>query len=253
MPELLVRLKKGKTTFEVMVHEGQVTKYRDGNVKRVEDVVVTDVVWTNAHKGTRASSEQLTSAFGTDSTAAVIKQILDKGDSQLSDGERKQKLADKRHEIVTYIHKNYVDPHNNLPVPITRVENALLQIKPRIDPDVDAARQVVALVPKLVSVMAMRKGGSSIVGVVTVPAKHAGATSSAIRKHVTVVRETYGPSVKYEVEVNSHELFMKELARVTKGEYEFTVTNNASVNGAPAAASASSDSGKKGKGRKKKK
>lgn len=257
MPDMLVRLKKGKTTFEVMVQEGKVAQYREGIVKKIADVIVTDIVWTNAHKGTRASSEQLKNAFNTDDVQAIMKQIIEHGESQQSDAERKQKLADKRQEIVSYIHKNYVDPQNNLPLPATRVENALQQLKPRIDPDVDAARQVTALVPKLVTVMAMKKGGSSIIGTITVAAKLAGATSSAVRKYATVVRETYGASYKLDVEVQSHDMLLKELARVTKGEFEFEVTNqnvgSSSGNGGEAAAGAAAGKRGKGKGKGKKK
>ncbi len=79
MPDMLVRLKRGKTTFEVMVEEGKVTQYRDGTVKNLSEVVLTDVVWVNAQKGKRASADQLKKAFQTDNVQDVIKQIIDVG------------------------------------------------------------------------------------------------------------------------------------------------------------------------------
>lgn len=77
MPAMLVRLKRGKTTFEVMVEEGMVTKYRDGTEKNISQVVTADVVWVNAGKGKRASDDQLMKAFQTDNVNDIIKQILD--------------------------------------------------------------------------------------------------------------------------------------------------------------------------------
>lgn len=39
MPDMLVRLKKGKTTYEVLVEEGKVSKYREGEIKNLSEVL----------------------------------------------------------------------------------------------------------------------------------------------------------------------------------------------------------------------
>lgn len=39
MPDMLVRYKKGKTTYEVLVEEGKVTKYREGEIKNLSEVL----------------------------------------------------------------------------------------------------------------------------------------------------------------------------------------------------------------------
>lgn len=247
MPEMLVRLKKGKTTFEVMVEEGKVAQYREGKVKNLSEVVVAEVVWVNANKGKRASAEQLTGAFGTADTMSVLETIVKTGDSQESDGERKGKLAEKRQEVINYITKNYVDPATKKLLPVTRVENALSQVKARIDPDVDAQRQVTALVPKLSAVLPMKKGGSSVAGVVIVATKLASATSSAIRKHATVHRENYDRTqCRFEVEVHDQGSFLEDVGKATKGDFEFVVDNPVgTANVAPVAAAAAGSGGKK--------
>eukprot|EP00171_Calliarthron_tuberculosum_P014680 IDg14680t1 len=110
MPEMLVRLRKGKTTFEVMVEEGKVAQYREGKIRQLSEVLVVDVVWVNANKGKRASADQLTAAFGTDDSMTVLETIVRTGDSQESGGERKQKMSEKRQEVAAYLAKNYIDP-----------------------------------------------------------------------------------------------------------------------------------------------
>lgn len=248
-----MRLKKGKKTYEVMVQEGMVAKYREGSVKRLDDVLVTPLVFTNASKGTRASAEQLNESFQTDNVEAVITTILEKGEAQESAGERREKMDAKKQEILTVIQKNYVSPDGR-PLPMSRIENAVEQIKARIDVDQDATRQVTAMIPKLSAVMPMKKGSGGLQGTVTVASKLVGAVSGIVRKHATVLRETYGAQAKYDLEIHSYDQLMSDLARVTKGDFNFSLASNG------AGASASTDApppqagnGKKGKGKKKRK
>lgn len=225
MPDMLVRLKKGKKTYEVMVQEGMVAKYRDGTVTQLDDVIVTPMVFTNSSKGTRASAEQLTESFQTDDMLDVIKHILEKGEAQESAGERKEKLDAKRQEIIMVIQKNYVAADGR-PLPLNRIENALVQVKPRIDVDVDAERQVTAMFTKLTAVMAMKKSASELEGTVSVPIRLAGVVSGIVRKHATVLRESYAGQAKYDLSIHSYEQLLSDLAKVTKGEYEFKLVSN---------------------------
>lgn len=251
MPEMLVRLKKGKTTFEVMVEEGKVAQYREGRVRTLNEVLVADVVWVNASKGKRASAEQLSAAFGTEDSMQVLETIIRTGDSQESGNERKQKMAEKRQEVVAYLAKNFIDPASKRALPNTRVENALDQIKARIDPDLDAQRQALALVPKLTPIMAMKRGGAGVAGIVVVPSRLASAASTAMRPHATVQRETFDKSsCRFEVDVHAQDPFLAALARATKGDFEFNVDNPvsaAAASAAPAASPARKGKGKKGK------
>jgi ribosome maturation protein SDO1 len=224
MPDMLVRLKKGKTTFEVLTKDGQVTKYRDKQLKSLDDVLVSDDVWTNVSKGQKASKDQLLAAFETDDPKVILEQIVQKGEQQLSANERKDMLEHKRAEIIAYIHKNFVDPAKGTPIPLTRIENAMEQVKPRIDIDQPADRQVTGMMDKLVVVLPLRKGNSTITGVVSVPQKFLGAASGAVRKHGTVIAETFGSDgAKWTVEVHSYDALIRDLARATKGEYQFSV------------------------------
>jgi ribosome maturation protein SDO1 len=256
MPDMLVRLKKGKTTFEVLTKDGQVTKYRDKLVRSLDEVLVSDDVWTNVSKGQKASKDQLLAAFETDDEKAILEQILQKGEQQLSANERKDMLEHKRAEIVAFIHKNFVDPAKNTPIPLTRIENALEQVRPRIDMDEPADRQVTRMMAKLVTVLPLRKGNSSITGVVSVPQKFLGATSGVVRKHGTVIAETFGSDgAKWTVEVHSYDALVRDLARVTKGEYQFSVAgaDDAVADGAPSGSrqAQGGTGGAGGKGKKK--
>lgn len=253
---MLVRLKKGKKTYEVLVNEGMVNKYRDGSLTKVSDVVITPVVFLNSTKGDKASSEQLKSVFDTDDVNNVIDIILRTGEAQESAGERKDKMDAKRHEIITYIQKNYVTPEGQT-LPLVRIENGLNKVRPRIDVDVDAGRQATAMFDKLREAMPMKKKSGEMEGTITIPMKHIGAVNSVVRKHASVLRETYGAQVKLDVDIFAYDLLMKDLAKATKGEFEFKVATPVGQPdqhvGEPANATGNAQGGRKKKKKKGKK
>lgn len=253
---MLVRMKKGRTTFEVMVNEGAVNKYRDGSIKRIDDVVIVPRIWTNASQGTKASADQIKDAFGSEDVNGALDIILREGDAQESAHERQAKLDAKRQEIIASIQKNYSSPEGR-PLPTTRIENALERIKLRIDVDVDADRQVTGMIERLTAVMPMKKSAGIMEGTVTVATSLAGAVSSAIRKHARVNREVYGDTAKFEIEMLSYDLLMKELSRVTKGQFDFQLSQPAPEETAPSSSSTPGHGsgrkggrGKRGRGRK---
>lgn len=230
MPDMLVRLKRGKTTFEVLTKDGSVTKFREKELRNMQDVLVSgDDVFTDLKKGSKASKEQLVAAFETDNVKTVLEQILLKGDVQVSAGERKDKLDAKRREVIAYIHKHYVDPARGSPVPMTRIDLALQKLKPRIDADKPADKQVEAMMTKLTAIIPLRKGNASISGVITVPSRHIGAASGVVRKYGSVTDESFGPDgATYTVEVFDYDAMVRELAKSTKGEYKFAADGIAS-------------------------
>lgn len=249
MPEMLVRLKRGKKTYEVMVQEGLVPKYREGNLS-ISDVVLTPTVFTNASKGEKASADQLQSAFETDDVNAVIDQILRKGEAQESASERKDKMDAKRREIINAIHKGYQSPDGK-PIPIPRIENALDTVRPRIDVEQDAERQIDAMSAKLAAVMPMKRAKSGMEGVISVPLHLSGAAASVIRKHARVHREAYGAQAKFEVEFSSQDVLVKELSKATGGDYDLSLSRPTVPNQAASPSAEASGSG--GRGKKKKK
>lgn len=247
---MLVRMKKGKTTFEVMVNEGGVNKFREGSIKCVEDVVVVPQIWTNASKGLKASKDEVRSAFGSDNVKEALEIIVREGDAQESAQERQAKYDAKRREIIHSIQKNYVSADGH-PLPVMRIENALERIKLRIDVDTDADRQVSAILEKLTAVMPMKKSADVMEGTVTVAIALAGAVSSAIRKHGRVNREVYGDTAKFEIEMHSYDMLMKDLTRVTKGQFDFQLTQSSPDDATPPTPAKAHGSGRRGGKRRK--
>jgi len=136
----VVRYKHGKTNFEVGCKVGTVLKYRKGQLG-YEGVLASEEIFKDIKKGDRPSADELNAAFNTDDVKAIAKLIVDRGDVQLNDAERREILEKKRNEIINYIHKYFIDPKTKTMIPVTRIDNALTELKIKVEPDQPTEKQ----------------------------------------------------------------------------------------------------------------
>lgn len=83
-----VRLTRKGKKFEIACYRNKVANWRNKIENSIEEVLQIDTVFTNVSKGMLASSKDLMEAFGTTDHLTVCKEILDKGDVQVSEQER---------------------------------------------------------------------------------------------------------------------------------------------------------------------
>jgi len=239
----MVRYKSGKYTFEVLTKVGSVLKYRDGKLGW-DNVPFADEVFKNFSKAERAKSEELRQVFGTDNATECMKKIVESGELQLTTAERKEKVEQKRAEIINYIHKYFTDPKTKLPHPVLRIENAVDQLKIKIDPDIPAEKQASDIVKKLPEILPIKK--TQMEGTLKVPSEKAGSVTGVVQKWAHIQKEEYESSgCVYNITLvpGNYDQFMSDLQRVTKGDFEFNI--DGAENGA--ATSEDQATGKKGK------
>lgn len=222
MGETTVRLKRGKKTFEVLVNDELLPQFRAGKL-RATDVVATPSVFTNMSKGTKASKDDLQTAFKTADADTILTEVLQKGDIPKTATDRKEIADSRRQQVITHLTKSYVGM-DGLPIPAARFENALTEIRARIDqrpPD----KQADLLMERLKGVLAMKRRAAGMEAVITLPAAMAGTAASTVRKHAVVQRVVYAEAVKFEVEVLAYDALLKDLARISDNEFEFSVVS----------------------------
>ena len=147
---VLCRLKKGGAHFEVLCRAAQIERFREGSVASRDDVLMSPELFKDAKRGERPSADEICSAFGDADASKAINEVLLKGDCQLSTAERRKKTEEKRAEIVTFIASNFMQPQTLHPIPRTRIENGMEQIKGlKIDPFRSAATQAEEISKKL--------------------------------------------------------------------------------------------------------
>eukprot|EP00698_Gefionella_okellyi_P003042 TRINITY_DN12863_c0_g1_i2.p1 TRINITY_DN12863_c0_g1~~TRINITY_DN12863_c0_g1_i2.p1 ORF type:complete len:274 (-),score=60.46 TRINITY_DN12863_c0_g1_i2:186-935(-) len=238
----LIKLKQGKHHFELMTNVGSVSKFRKGELG-LDNVLQTDTIFANHAKGDRANASDLKDAFNTEDLQECIKQILQKGEIQLTAHERKEMVEKKKREIVNYLHKYYTDPRTHTPHPVVRLEAALDEIKFRVDPDVPADKQAQEALKKLPEVIPLKR--SEVEGQLVVTHKMLGSVQGVLAKYSAVRSEQYtseGCVMEVAIVPGDYDSLIADLNKVTKGDYVFNLAGAqaaaAAATGSPAAKAA---------------
>ena len=155
-----VKLIVGNDKFEILVKPELALEYKLGKRSDLSSILISDEIHSDANKGSRVSDEKLNKHFKTTNSNEVIKQILLKGELNLTTDQRRKMVEEKRKQIIQYINKNFVDPKTKLPHPIPRIENGLQDVRVVIDPFkkpedqiksvVDALRKILPLASEMV-------------------------------------------------------------------------------------------------------
>ncbi|MDD1768685.1 MAG: ribosome assembly factor SBDS [Methanomassiliicoccales archaeon] len=131
---IIARLESHGESFEVLIDPKVVNHLRDGQEVDLIDYMVVDEVFRNARKGTRASEDKVKEIFGTTDPIEVAKQIILKGEVQLTTQQRREMQEAKRKRIVAEIARNAINPQTGGPHPPQRIEMAMEEARVHIDP-----------------------------------------------------------------------------------------------------------------------
>ncbi|RME78423.1 ribosome assembly factor SBDS [Candidatus Woesearchaeota archaeon] len=187
----VARLKKGGATFEIAIDPDFAVKYHEGE----EDVDVKDVlrsqhIFTDVSRGLHASEEELKRVFGTDDELKVAQIILDSGEIQFTQ-EYREKLREKKlNRIISLIQRNAVDPTTKLPIPRSRIENAVEQLKLKVKELEPVQRQVDDFVKKMMPLFPIRL--EQIVVELSIPGTYAHQSYGILKKFGEIQKETWG-------------------------------------------------------------
>ncbi len=205
--------------FEILVKPDPALEYKLGKIKDVSTILVSDEVYTDSGKGTRASAEKLLKAFGTQDTNAIIEQIIKKGELNLTTDQRRKMIAEKRKQIINFIAKTYVDPRSHLPHPPMRIEQALEQTRISIDPFKNSEEQAKDVVEKLRTIIPLKS--ENMLLEITVPAQYAAQSYSVLKSNGTIKKEEWqnNGSLKaiLEIPAGARANVIDRLGSITKG------------------------------------
>jgi ribosome maturation protein SDO1 len=142
--------------FEILVRPDEAFRFKEGENVSIDDILWTDTVYRDVRKGLKASPEALRKAFGTDDVSKIAEKILREGEIQLTEEQRRKMLEAKRRKIIAYIARNAVDPKTGKPIPESRIEAAMEELRIGIDLYKPAEAQAVEIVKKLARIMPIR-------------------------------------------------------------------------------------------------
>jgi len=138
----IVRLKKGGKRFEIACYRNKVQEWRNGVETNLDDVLQISNVFVNVSKGEVAKTQDLQKAFGQTDQAAIVKEILKKGEMQVGDKEREHELQSVRKDIATQVAEKCVDPATNTPYSVSIIEKAMAEAGFSVKPNKSAKSQV---------------------------------------------------------------------------------------------------------------
>ncbi|MDD1670605.1 MAG: ribosome assembly factor SBDS [Methanomicrobiales archaeon] len=131
---VIARLETHGERFELLVDPDLAVKIRHGEAVDIEDAVAAIFVFENASRAEKASDEALQKVFQTTDFPTIARRIIEKGEIHLTAEQRKQLLAEKRGQVITYIARHAINPQTGLPHPPARIEMAMEEAKVAIDP-----------------------------------------------------------------------------------------------------------------------
>lgn len=210
--------------LELLCKTNTIEKYRQGKLGK-DKVVMTDEIFKSIQKGERANTSDLENVFETSDMNKCIDIMLEKGTYPLSSDERKEIVVRRRHEIVAYIHNHYIDPKTKLPIPVTRIEIALTDMKAKVDYQTPIDKLLQPILKKLPEIIPVKKQ-EGITGTLKISHQHLGQGYGIIAKYSKIQSEDYGTDgceMVISVVPCDYEHLLDGLNKVTNGEYDFVM------------------------------
>src|SRR2546426_875917 len=208
--------------FEVLVKPDAVQRIRDGKEVDLLRELAIDEIFKDAHKGSKASDEKMMDFFGTTEPLAVAKQIVQRGEIQLTTEQRRQMLEAKRKQIVQYIAANAINPQTAAPHPPQRIENAMEEAKVHVDPFKSIEEQVKEVLDALRPLIPIRFEKVRIA--VKLSAEDSAKAYGDLKSFGTIVKEEWSPTGAWlgvvEMPAGLQTEFLERLNAKTKGNVE---------------------------------
>lgn len=182
MAEVIAKLREGNKEFEILVDLDKAMDLKQGKDVDIKEVLAIDAIYTDAKKGLHASEDDVRKAFGTTDIYEVAKQIIKKGNVQLTSEYRKKIRDAKIKQIVTFLSRNCINPQTNLPHPPQRIENALDESGVKIDEFKSVDDQISKIIESLQKILPIKLEFKKLE--VKIPAAYTGRAYALIKEYM---------------------------------------------------------------------
>ncbi|RZB66672.1 ribosome maturation protein SBDS [Asbolus verrucosus] len=145
----VVRIKKAGKRFEIACYRNKVVSWRNQVEKDIDEVLQSHTVFANVSKGQVAKKEDLIKAFGKDDQTEICKEILMKGELQVSDKERQSQIDQLFKDIATTVADKCLNPELKRPYPVTIIEKAMKDVHYSVKPNQSAKQQALHVIKLL--------------------------------------------------------------------------------------------------------
>ena len=186
---IIARLKMHGQDFEILVDCSSALALREGKDVDMHDILAAMQIFSDAKKGLTASENAMKQIFGTSDVNEVARQIIQKGEIQLTQEYRERLREEKRKQIIAIIHRNGVDPKTHLPHPPQRIENAFIEAKFHVDEFKPVQEQVQEALKKLRPILPIKFEIKELA--IKIPPDFAPKCYSTVKSFATILREEW--------------------------------------------------------------
>ena len=208
--------------FEVLIDPNVAAEIREGKEVNIIDNLVIDAVFKDSNKGERASEESLRKVFNTTEIEKIAKEIVLRGEIQLTTEQRRKMQEEKRKQIIAAIARNAINPQTKTPHPPQRIELAMDEVKVSIDPFKPIDVQVQDVVNALRPILPIRFEKVTIA--VKLSAEDYGKTFGEIKSFGNITNEEWQKDGSWiglvEIPAGLQTEFYERLNKKTKGNVE---------------------------------
>jgi ribosome maturation protein SDO1 len=212
--------------FEILVKPDPALDFKLGKKKDISSIMISEEIYSDSNKGTRASTEKLMKAFKTTDQTAIATIILQKGDLNLTTDQRRKMVSEKRKQIVEFIAKNFVDPRSHLPHPPIRIEQAMDDARVSFDPFRNVDEQTKDIVEQLRSIIPLKS--ENMLLEILVPAQFAAQSYSVLKSVGSLKKEEWQANgalkVILDIPAAARANVIDRLGSITKGSASVEVS-----------------------------
>jgi len=145
----IVRLKIGGKRFELACYPNKVEEWKRGIETNIREVIQTNEIFDNVSRGVTVNPIDLSNIFNTEDKEEVIRVILERGEIQVSEQERKNNYDNIFKDIATIIIEKCVNSETGQSLSRGVVESAMRQIHYSVKKDKSAKQQALQVIKLL--------------------------------------------------------------------------------------------------------
>eukprot|EP00602_Paraphysomonas_sp_CaronLab_P005413 CAMPEP_0185021370 /NCGR_PEP_ID=MMETSP1103-20130426/4058_1 /TAXON_ID=36769 /ORGANISM="Paraphysomonas bandaiensis, Strain Caron Lab Isolate" /LENGTH=518 /DNA_ID=CAMNT_0027552855 /DNA_START=37 /DNA_END=1593 /DNA_ORIENTATION=+ len=216
-----VRLNKNGKRFEIACYRNKVVNWRNKVETDLDEVLQIQSVFSNVSKGMLASKADMMDAFGTSDEKEICKEILDRGDMQVSELERQALLDGMFRDVASIVAEKAINTETGRPYSISMIQNAMKDIHYSVGLTKSAKQQALDVIRKLRKVMPIARVSMHLR--ITCPQEGADSVLEMLqKKSCSVLRTTpssHGSShiVEFTVDPEHYRFIEEQLASLTQG------------------------------------
>jgi len=192
---VIAKLMKNGEKFEILVDPEKAMEFRTGKDFPLEELIASEEIFEDSKKGTRAASEKINKAFGTNDLNLIAKKIITEGDVQITTEQKKHMLDEKTKAIATLISKRGVNPQSGMPHPVDRVLRAMEQAKVRIDLNKRVEEQLESVLEEIQKIIPIKFEKIQIA--IKIPPEFSGKAGSIVRSLGVLLKEEWASNGSY--------------------------------------------------------